>query len=89
MSAQEALIFYYDYYHTLDVNYAVQHGITKEQLLSYQSVDLNYCKDHGVTQETIDRFAIFKEAYGRIRQSADALGAYKSTFWYYLLFAQI
>lgn len=89
VSAQEALIFYYDYYHTLDVNYAVQHGITKEQLLSYQSVDLNYCKDHGVTQETIDRFAIFKEAYGRIRQSADALGAYKSTFWYYLLFAQI
>lgn len=87
--AQEALIFYYDYYHTLDENYALQHGMTKEQLLSCQSVDLNYCKDHGVTQETIDRFAIFKAAYGRSRQSADALVAYKNTFWYYLLFAQI
>lgn len=89
VSAQEALIFYYDYYHTLDENYAVQHGITKEQLLVYQSVDLNYCKEHGVTQDTIDRFAIFKEAYGRARQSADALVAYKNTFWYYLLFVQI
>lgn len=87
--AQEALIFYYDYYHTLDENYAVQHGITKEQLLSYQSVDLNYCKDHGVTQETINRFAIFKDVYGRARQSADALVSYKNTFWYYLLFVQI
>jgi len=87
--AEEALIFYYDYYHTLDENYALQHGMTKEQLLSCQSVDLNYCKDHGVTQETIDRFAIFKAAYGRSRQSADALVAYKNTFWYYLLFAQI
>ena len=73
----------------MDENYALQHGMTKEQLLSCQSVDLNYCKDHGVTQETIDRFAIFKAAYGRSRQSADALVAYKNTFWYYLLFAQI
>ena len=87
--AQEALIFYSDYYHTLDEDYAVQHGMTKEQLLNYQSVDLDYCKDHGVTQETIGRFAIFKEAYGKARQSADALAVYKNTFWYYLLFAQI
>ena len=89
--AQEALVFFYDYYHTLDEAYAVQHGITKEQLADYQRVDLDYCKNHGVTQETFDRFAIFKEAYGKVRQSqsAQSLTQYKNTFWHYLLFVQI
>ena len=89
--AQEALVFFYDYYHTLDEAYAVQHGVTKEQLADYQRVDPDYCKNYGVTQDTFDRFAIFKEAYGKARQSqpAQSLAQYKNTFWYYLLFVQI
>lgn len=89
--AQEALIFFSDYYHTLDEAYAVQHGISKEQLAGYRRVDLAYCKNHGVTQHTIDRFSVFKDLYGKVRQTrpADALAGYKHTFWYYLLFTQI
>lgn len=86
--AQEALSFYSDYYHTIDENYAIQHGITKEQLAECRNVDLTYCKDHGVTQKTIDRFSLFKKDYGQ-NSSAISLTPYKNTFWYYLLFVQI
>lgn len=89
LPAQEALLFYSDYYHTMDENYALQHGITQEQFRLGQTVDLDYCKAHGVSQETIDRFQRFKEAYGKNRQSPQALVAYRHTFWYYLLFTQI
>lgn len=89
IAAQEALLFYSDYYHTLTEEYALQHGMSKEQLIDCQRVDLDYCRAHGVAEETIDRFGVFKETYGRTRQSAEALGSYRNTFWYYLLFAQI
>ena len=87
---QEALIFYSDYYHTLDEDYALQHGISKEQLAYHLSADLEYCQLHGVTTETIERFVRFKEAYGKLRQNqSTVLVGYEKTFWHYLLFAQI
>lgn len=87
---QEALIFYSDYYHTLDEDYALQHGISKEQLVYHLSADLEYCQLHGVTTETIERFVRFKEAYGKFRQNqSTVLAGYEKTFWHYLLFAQI
>ena len=87
---QEALIFYSDYYHTLDEDYALQHGISKEQLAYHLSADLEYCQLHGVTTETIERFVRFKEAYGKFRQNqSTVLAGYEKTFWHYLLFAQI
>lgn len=87
---QEALIFYSDYYHTLDEDYALQHGISKEQLAYHLSADLEYCQLHGVTTETIERFVRFKEAYGKLRQNqSTVLAGYEKTFWHYLLFAQI
>lgn len=87
--AQEALLFYADYYHTLDEEYAAQHGISKEQLAAFRRVDLNYCKNHGVTQKTIERFSAFKKDYGRNPSAISLASSYKQTFWYYLLFVQI
>ena len=43
---QEALLFFSDYYHTLEEDYALRHGISNEQLSAYQQVDWEYCKAH-------------------------------------------
>ena len=74
----------------MDEDYALQHGISKEQLVYHLSADLEYCQLHGVTTETIERFVRFKEAYGKLRQNqSTVLVGYEKTFWHYLLFAQI
>ena len=88
--AQEALIFYSDYYQTLNEQYALEHGLTKDDLFYHQQADLEYCLKHGVTEETFKRFSLFKKAYERLRQNQSlALSGYEKTFWYYLLFTQI
>lgn len=89
LPAQEALLFYADYYHTIDANYALELGITADELLRHREVDLAYCLSHGVTQETQDRFQAFKAAYGNNRQSPQELAGYRHTFWHYLLFVQL
>ncbi len=88
--AQEALIFYSDYYQTLDEGYALEHGLSREELVYHQSANREYCKKHGVSEETFKRFSSFKEAYGMLRQNRPgSLSGYEKTFWYYLLFTQI
>lgn len=88
---QEALLFFSDYYHTLEEDYALRHGISNEQLSAYQQVDWEYCKAHGVESSTLDRFVQFKKGYEQVRQGAprSLLDGFKHTFWYYLLFAEI
>lgn len=67
---QEALLFFSDYYHTLEEDYALRHGISNEQLSAYQQVDWEYCKAHGVESSTLDRFVQFKKGYEQVRQGA-------------------
>ena len=88
---QEALLFFSDYYHTLEKDYAIQHGISGEQLSAFQQIDWEYCKAHGVESSTFDRFVQFKKGYEQVRQGAphSLLDAFKHTFWYYLLFVEI
>lgn len=88
---QEALLFFSDYYHTLEEDYALRHGISNEQLSAYQQVDWEYCKAYGVESSTLDRFVQFKKGYEQVRQGAprSLLDGFKHTFWYYLLFAEI
>ena len=83
--------FLSDYYHTLEEDYALRHGISNEQLSAYQQVDWEYCKAHGVESSTLDRFVQFKKGYEQVRQGAprSLLDGFKHTFWYYLLFAEI
>jgi hypothetical protein len=89
--AQEALLFFSDYYATMNEEYAAKLGLTAEQLNKNKLIDTPYCQSHGVGKETTDRFLRFKEDYGRARNgnSAVALSPYKGTFWYYLLFENI
>lgn len=85
---QEALVFYSDYYHTLTIDYAENHGISLEQLKYHQTADMNYCLQHGVEKKTIDRFLLFKNLYGKNRD-VSSFASYNKTFWYYMLFVQV
>lgn len=86
--AQEALIFFSDYYNTQTEEYALSHGLTKEQFDEYRQVDLDWCREHGVEEDTIQRFASFKEAYGRNR-GGNVPSGYGDTWWHYMLYTKI
>ncbi len=90
--AQECLLFYSDYFGTMDVGFAVSHGMSVEDVVRRQSYDLAWCLAHGVTEETVARFRSFKEKYGKAAGSSNpksSLSSFRNTFWYYLLFTQI
>ncbi|SFF85351.1 DUF6057 family protein [Prevotella sp. KH2C16] len=88
-AAQEALLFYSDYFNSMDEGYASELGLTPEQFARNRSVDQQYCREHGVEEETFSRFAVFRSAYGRAQQNPSAeLYDYRDTFWYYILFIQ-
>lgn len=90
--AQECLLFYYDYYGTMNVGFAVSHGMPQEEVKRRQAYDLDWILAHGVTEENLARFRSFKEKYGkaaRLQNPRSAMAAYRKTFWYYLLFTQI
>lgn len=89
---QECLLFYSDYYGTIDVGFAVSHGMLREEVQHRQTYDLDWVLAHGVTAENLARFKSFKEKYGKASQLQNpksAMSAFRETFWYYLLFTQI
>lgn len=89
---QECLLFYSDYYATMDVKFAVSHGMPLEDVERRQAYDLDWILAHGVTEENLARFKSFKEKYGKAAQSRNsksAMASFRETFWYYLLFTQI
>lgn len=89
---QECLLFYSDYYGTMDVDFAASHGMPAEEVARRQSYNLDWCLAHGVTSESLAGFQSFKERYGKALRSSDpksSLSSFRNTFWYYLLFTQI
>lgn len=89
---QECLLFYSDYYGTMDVDFAASHGMPAEEVARRQSYNFDWCLAHGVTSESLAGFQSFKERYGKALRSSDpksSLSAFRNTFWYYLLFTQI
>lgn len=89
---QECLLFYSDYYGTMDVKFAVSHGMPQEDVERRQAYDIDWILAHGVTEENLARFKSFKEKYGKAAQSRNpksAMASFRETFWYYLLFTQI
>lgn len=90
VAAQEALIFYADYFHSITPEYAAQIGLTKDDLAKRQKVDNDYCRSHGVSDYVFNRFSSFRQAYGAYMQKqVQSLDEWHDTFWYYLLFTQI
>ncbi len=90
--AQECLLFYSDYYGTMNVDFAISHGMPSEDVKRRQAYDLNWILAHGVTEENLARFKSFKRKYGKATQGQNpksAMSAFRETFWYYLLFTQI
>lgn len=90
--AQECLLFYSDYYGTMDVDFASSHGMPAEEVARRQAFDLDWCLSHGVTDENLARFRSFKVTYGTAVRSPNpksSLSSFRDTFWYYLLFTQI
>ena len=89
---QECLLFYSDYFGTMNIDFAFSHGMTREEVERRQAVNLDWCLAHGVTEENVARFRMFKEKYGNAARSQNpksALASFRNTFWYYLLFTQI
>lgn len=89
---QECLLFYSDYYGTMDIGFAVSHGMSREEVQRRQAYDLDWVLAHGVTEENLARFKSFKDKYGkavRLQNPRSAMNAFRDTFWYYLLFTQI
>ena len=92
VSAQECLLFYSDYYGTMDTGFALSHGMAEDEIRVRRTRDFDWCRRLGVTEDNVDRFLKFKERYGAAMGSANpqaALAPYRNTFWYYLLFTQI
>ena len=86
--AQEALVFFYDYFQTTTKEYAIAHGIPAKEYDEFNSLTPEYLHSHGVTEETIARFETYKKQYGRTGGS-HAPGGYSDTFWNYMLFTKI
>lgn len=81
--AQEALLFFSQYYSNVDREAVLQHGITEDQLSEYCSIDEEWCLEHGVTSETVGRFRKF---LNDCAQSGSQLPAgYSNTFWTYIV----
>ncbi len=90
--AQDCMLFYADYFGTMDIDFAVSHGMSREEVGRRQAYDLDWCLAHGVTEENVARFRSFKEKYGAAMRSQNpqaSMAAFRDTFWYYLLFTQI
>lgn len=89
---QDCMLFYADYFGTMDIDFAISHGMSREEVERHQAYDLDWCLAHGVMEENVARFRSFKEKYGAAAQSQNpkaSLASFRDTFWYYLLFTQI
>ncbi len=89
---QDCMLFYADYFGTMDIDFAVSHGMSPEEVERRQTYNLDWCLAHGVTEENVARFRSFKEKYGaamRSQSPQSALTGFRDTFWYYLLFTQV
>ncbi len=89
---QDCMLFYADYFGTMDIDFAVSHGMSREEVERRQSYNLDWCLAHGATEENVARFRSFKEKYGTAMRSQNpqaSLAAFRGTFWHYLLFTQI
>lgn len=89
---QDCMLFYADYFGTMDIDFAISHGMSREEVERHQAYDLDWCLAHGVMEENVARFRSFKEKYGAAAQSQSpkaSLASFRDTFWYYLLFTQI
>lgn len=86
--AQEALVFFSEYYSHMDDAYLLRNGLSEEQVRVFKSRDIDWCRAHGLTQETIDRFERFKAADAKTHDGRN-LNGFHDTFWYYLLYTKI
>ena len=85
--AQEALVFFSEYYWNLSEEMAASAGLSGENLQEYQSVDVDWCRSHGVSAETFRRFKQFQDA--SLRSGGSAPSGFRETFWHYLLYKEI
>lgn len=86
--AQEALVFFSEYYSHMDDEYLLRNGLSEEQVREFKARDIDWCRAHGLTQETIDRFERFKAADAKTHDGRN-LNGFQDTFWYYLLYTKI
>lgn len=89
---QDCMLFYADYFGTMDIDFAISHGMSREEVERRRAYDLDWCLAHGVTEENVARFRSFKDKYGTAMRSQNpqaALASFRGTFWHYLLFTQI
>lgn len=89
---QDCMLFYADYFETMDIDFAISHGMSREEVERRRAYDLDWCLAHGVTEENVARFRSFKDKYGTAMRSQNpqaALASFRGTFWHYLLFTQI
>lgn len=86
--AQEALVFFSEYYSHMDEPYLMHQGLSAEQIRRYKSFDREWCISHGLTQKVIDRFAEFQTADSKSHDGR-GLHGFHGTFWYYLLYTKI
>lgn len=89
---QDCMLFYADYFGTMDIDFAISHGMSRQEVERRQAFGFDWCLAHGVTQENAARFRSFKEKYGAAMRSGNpkaSLARFRDTFWYYLLFTQI
>lgn len=88
--AQEALLFYSNYIHSIAPEDASNVGLTQEQYRERLSLDADYCRKHGVEQETFSRFDEFGRLYQSYMQGRPTdFGDLQHTFWYYTMFVQL
>lgn len=88
LTAQEALVFFSEYYTHMERDYLVERGMDEATADRYRSIDREWCLSHGVSESVYRSFDGFQQA-----QMDGNMGVinstYARTFWRYLIFAQI
>lgn len=87
VSAQEALVFFWDYYKNADRVLLVVRGTDVDKLSEYQSVGKDWLLSHGVEPRTFSRFESFKEAYAKA--NGPTVEVERKSFWFYRLFVNV
>lgn len=87
-SAQEALVFFSEYYTHMDRSYLVENGMDEATADRYRGIDREWCLSHGVRESVYRSFEGFQQA-----QMSGNMGVinstYSKTFWRYLIYSQI
>lgn len=87
-TAQEALVFFSEYYTHMDRSYLIENGMEAAKADLYRSIDKAWCLNHGVSEGVYRSFEGFQQA-----QLSGNMGTinsiYRTSFWKYLIYSQI